>query len=588
MIYSVILLKMEKMNNEEIIKNPEKYAAVYARVSNIKDNNSIKAQIEDAKEKIYKENLLFYAAYIDHISGRTTPPHEREGFGKLLEDAKAGKFKTIVAYRHDRLVRNLKDWIDLKNLLNKLGIRIIFSDEAEYVSDNTIQGEFLENLIVMIAELEPNNINERASRGRDFRRKQGVYNSAKNVPFGYIRDKYKGGAKNSNIKSHYCIDEFRAPFIEYIFAKYKLLIQSGHTEPKFLEKEIKNFFSKISDNLTQNKILTIENLSNDSYERKILHTIKKYYLKYYNLNTTKNFFEDIKSSISNTAKLQIILKNPIYACYILKDSVDASMGTIIENNIPKVNFEAFNRTINVERIIDDNTFEIVYPNIIYELMKKNEEDYLLKNKLYCDKCNCKLKLSQDYILTCSKGCYRFNKSNLIESILEIMIDDVLSKSSDGFHNFKRIIENKINDIDKEINKNRIYKINLVKDYLENKDITFYTNSLNTLYKNTNSLLQKVAELRKQLSRLENLQNLISNYYKSKSNLPYQEENIDLIKSILITYILSNQDFFNPILDSIIKSIRVRGFEDNGKFYSKFNIEYSYIYKGNRNISEGIN
>lgn len=579
---------MNKINviNEEIIKNPEKYAAIYARVSSVKDNNSIKSQIEKAKEKINKENLLLYAIYVDHVSGRTTPPPDRKGFGKLIEDAKAGKFKTVVAYRHDRLVRNLKDWIDLKNLFKKLGIKILFSEETEYVSDNTTQGDFLENLLVMIAELEPNNINERVSKGRDFRRNQGVYNAAKNVPFGYERVEYVDSTNQDNIKTKYKKKTLEALFVKYMYEKYKNLINSNKSKIGYLITAFENFMEVIFQNLDTQKIYNLDSLSNEPYEKNILNEIKTEYLTGNNLDLIKNKLEAIKNHLSNHALVLSLLKNPIYSGYMLKDAKNTNKGIKCSGNNVEIDWDAFINVKNVEKIIkDDDTFQTVYCNIMASKINDDfEKDYLFKGKIYCSSCYKKLYLT-DNILTCLNKCNAYIKTNLIESILEIIIDDVLKSSDDGFHKFKNVITNKISEIDKEINKKRIEKMKLIKEYVKDKNLD--KDALVNLQDELNMLLQKIAEFRKQLSYVEKLQNIISNHYKSSSKIPNHDYLINQIKSNLITYITSNQDYFIPLLNKIIKSIKVRSSEKDGKYITRFKIEYSFTYKRDSDISEGI-
>ncbi|MCS4570042.1 recombinase family protein [Clostridium perfringens] len=63
-----------------INKNPEGYAAIYARVSSPTDHNSLNAQIALGNEKALEKNLLVYNSYTDKISGLTKSPEERKGF----------------------------------------------------------------------------------------------------------------------------------------------------------------------------------------------------------------------------------------------------------------------------------------------------------------------------------------------------------------------------------------------------------------------------------------------------------------------------------------------------------------------------
>ncbi|MCS4570041.1 recombinase family protein [Clostridium perfringens] len=58
-------------------------------------------------------------------------------------------------YRLDRLVRNYEDWKQTERLLDSLGIKLLFSDSSQQLPIDSPQSEFLNNITVMLAELEP-------------------------------------------------------------------------------------------------------------------------------------------------------------------------------------------------------------------------------------------------------------------------------------------------------------------------------------------------------------------------------------------------------------------------------------------------
>lgn len=231
-------------SNNKLLKDPKNYVAIYARTSSTVENNSIAAQISEGKRVITNKNLLLYAVYVDQVSGFSTSPPDRVGFGKLLEDAKSGCFSTLVAYRHDRIARNLNDWVNLKNQLRKLKINIIFSDDNEYASDNSVQGEFLENLIVMVGELEPNTIKERTKAGRLQRRTEGAYNSGGSCPFGY--KKIPNDKLTSKGKSYYPVDPLVAIFVQNIFCKAKEVLGKEKLEIEAIKRSLKIYIENLT------------------------------------------------------------------------------------------------------------------------------------------------------------------------------------------------------------------------------------------------------------------------------------------------------------------------------------------------------
>lgn len=201
---------------EKIIKyqsGPEKYAAIYARKSIKNQNDSLLAQKQLGMRALEKNELLLYRVYEDEASGRRLPSFKRKGFGELISDARTGYFKTVVTYRHDRLSRDADDWLLIKNEFKRLGIKVIFTDVTEIVPTNTPISNFVENLMITIAELEPNQILKRTMLGIRTKREDGIYNPAgknKDGLFGYIRISEDPGKyiktppkKRVNITSYY-------------------------------------------------------------------------------------------------------------------------------------------------------------------------------------------------------------------------------------------------------------------------------------------------------------------------------------------------------------------------------------------------
>jgi DNA invertase Pin-like site-specific DNA recombinase len=299
--------------SNEILKDPKNYAAIYARISSTKDNNSINAQIEKCKESLNKRNMLTYGIYTDYVSGRFTSPPDRKGFGKLLADANANCFKTIIVYKHDRIVRNLKDWLNLKSLLKKLKINIIFALDGENYDDNSSQSEFMENFLVMLAELEPNTTFERASRGREVRREQGVYNAANNMPFGYDRiDATPELIKKKNLqfnpKSFYEPKPLESAFVQYIYEYYDVRIGNKTFTLQNLSNSILEIIDLITKRPNRKKTLKI---IKDLYKRDlpILRLLDKV-ISSISINYKENeidfnvYLEKIRNHLKKSSKYQ--------------------------------------------------------------------------------------------------------------------------------------------------------------------------------------------------------------------------------------------------------------------------------------------
>jgi len=574
-------------NENKILKNPKNYAAIYARTSSKIENNSIDAQIIKAKNLINNKNLLLYAAYVDTVSGYSISPSDRDGFGKLLEDAKAGCFKTLVAYKHDRIARNLNDWVNLKNQFRKLKIKIIFSDDTEYSSDDSVQGEFLENLIVMVGELEPNSIKERTSAGKLQRRQEGVYSSGKHIPFGYLRE--ASNIKNpSKGKSHYTIDPLKAIFIQHLFCEAKEVFGKKTIKVENIRRNLESRITKLlkvpSLKVLSEVLVTYANdiksrLVNSHEKEVFLNEISR--LLYTHLNESKleiirAELVIIKDHLNDTSNINSILKNSTYGGYMLLklNEEDNELGVIIEDKIPRLKEAAFIRLTNVAPIIDKKTFAKVYSYMLMpSILKEKEPNYLFKGNLKCGgKCKVLLHLSNG-LLQCN--CKSYGKDSVIEAILDIIIDDAFGKSDTGFNSFCNAIAVKVIVLRVDLQKLRNKKLSELKDYLSSKNQS-YVKTIQHIDDEINTLLDKIATYADELSYINKLQQVIK-CYNSVPKTKELDSNISIVKASIITHIISNQNIFNSVFNKLIKEIKVSTIEKKDALKCRFTINYEFNY-----------
>src|SRR5215218_6841983 len=83
--------------------------ALYLRVSSEeqRDRETIEIQREFLEQYCRLYRLEIVDVYADDGVSGTIPLHERPEGRRLLEDAKEGKFSTVLVYRLDRLGRSL-------------------------------------------------------------------------------------------------------------------------------------------------------------------------------------------------------------------------------------------------------------------------------------------------------------------------------------------------------------------------------------------------------------------------------------------------------------------------------------------------
>src|SRR5215211_8801261 len=101
----------------------DRAVALYLRVSSDeqRERESIKTQREFFKQYCELYGLDVAETYADDGISGTIPIHERPEGRRLLEDARAVKFKTLLVYRLDRLGRSLLVIVDAHDRLQVSG-----------------------------------------------------------------------------------------------------------------------------------------------------------------------------------------------------------------------------------------------------------------------------------------------------------------------------------------------------------------------------------------------------------------------------------------------------------------------------------
>ena len=152
-------------------------AALYARVSTEKqdadDKTSLSEQIGDMEAYCERKGLTIAARFQEVGSGTT---RNRPEFQRMLADAKAGRFDTIVCWKSDRLSRGMYPAAALMEVVEAHQIRL------EAVMDAIDMKTF--GLMAAIGKIELDNFRERASMGKRGAAKQGRIPSG-SIPYGY-------------------------------------------------------------------------------------------------------------------------------------------------------------------------------------------------------------------------------------------------------------------------------------------------------------------------------------------------------------------------------------------------------------------
>ena len=165
---------MERIKNA---KMQNKQAAIYARVSDKSqienDKTSISEQIAEMEAYCERNGLTITARYQEVGRGWSK---KRPEFQRMLDDAKRGRFDTIICWKSDRLSRGMYPAAALMEVVETYQINL------EAVMDAVDMKTF--GLMAAIGKIELDNFRERASMGKRGAAKQGRIPSG-GVPYGY-------------------------------------------------------------------------------------------------------------------------------------------------------------------------------------------------------------------------------------------------------------------------------------------------------------------------------------------------------------------------------------------------------------------
>jgi site-specific DNA recombinase len=161
----------------------EATVALYLRVSSEEQRDRETIKIQDDFLEQYRSLYELGVADIykdDGISG-TIPLQERPEGRRLLEDAKAGNFDTVLVYRLDRLGRSLLVIVDAHDRLQAAGVAL--RSATEPIDTSTPSGRLIFQMLATFAEYERETIGERTRAGLHRAARNGTHMGP--VPFGY-------------------------------------------------------------------------------------------------------------------------------------------------------------------------------------------------------------------------------------------------------------------------------------------------------------------------------------------------------------------------------------------------------------------
>lgn len=474
-----------------------KKVATFSRVSTEMDSQktSILNQEEIYSSWIEKNKCILYKSYIDDgISG--TKAYKRVEWLKMLEDGKNKKYDILLCKSYSRFGRNMIETLGAIKELRENGIRIIFiEDSLDSQEDSTKFG-----LFSWISEQESQNTSKRIKTVFEHFKEVGkIYNCIS--PYGYDYD--------STIKN-FVINEQEARTVRRVF---KLYLQG-------------NGISKIAS------ILVSEDVPSK------------------NGGTWRG--NTIKNMILNEVYLGTLVQNK-------SQSIDVTIKKV--NKIPKE--EWIKHYNNHEAIIDQETF--LKANNIFKVNSEKAQKArfsikgierasnvsLFSNLLKCS-CGSPMGIRRKKNRKPYYNCVEYEKagvvcghqSNFIQE--EVLIDYIKQKLNDLIeskfdsieivdkNDVKIALENELQNIDKQIDKQIILSNNLLNLYsdgtisaiqfkLQNESIS---NTLNTLINNKEILEDKIKNIPK-----DNVKNLKKDV-ESIVQVPVEKWNNSMLKEVI--------------------------------------------------------
>lgn len=471
---------------------PEYKAAVYARSSTSNKNHSTKTQIQLAKELIAREKLILYKIYEDEHTPATDKPFRQRGsFKELLQDAYEGKFKYVIAFRRDRLARNVEELMEIQRIFKKLGIKVLYTYDTNLEGMEPEFRDFVENILAAVSELEPRTIADRIRAGKRKKREVGMYSCNGYLPYGYSFDKNKGFVPLEEKK-------------EYIRKLFKAYAERNDEEAEKLE----------------GKLLKQYEEDNKEKEKSPGSKVRKY----------KMSKPDIKEMV----------QKPVYAGYLFIKTRDKFHELFTEDKEKGsflINEELLVKCRNVPPIVDYETWKnaLLRWREDYEQNKKGpwDQSNILRGLLICEKCKKNLTVEgsgkyKNYTCRCRKNGIKVPKDEMMGKVLKAIIKDLVITDEAEKHIKAKIAEvnRKINDLEKEISKIR---------------------------KEQDKYLSQLFQNSKDTSALKNLEELIKEEKKLKKQIEACETNIHRLKERLDNLDAFSREFASPCNTRIIMS-----------------------------------
>src|ERR1700691_288801 len=151
----------------------------YVRVSTDKQGISLEAQAEKIRAMALVQGAELSEIIVE--SGESAKSLNRPGMARLLAMVDAGKVKTVIVAKLDRLTRSVKDLCTLLECFERRGVALI--SVAESLDTGSAAGRLVLNIMGAVSQWEREAIGERTRDALRHKRSQGE--RVGNIAFGF-------------------------------------------------------------------------------------------------------------------------------------------------------------------------------------------------------------------------------------------------------------------------------------------------------------------------------------------------------------------------------------------------------------------
>ncbi len=393
-----------------------KQAVIYARVSSAEQEQegfSIPSQVKALRSLAQTYDCNIISEFVESASARKAG---REKFNEMIAYVKDYNIETIFCYKPDRLSRNHKDLMDVKELVAERGIELVFFEGGRL--DKSPQGMLLLDVLISVASFQVENQALDVKRGMLEKVKSGDW--PVEAPLGYKNDK--------NTRT-IVLDDKKAPYVRQLFEMYA----AEHMSLRLLSRKAYELGlrSRHGNRIWASGIETI--LKNPFYYGMMPYKGSLYPGNHTPI-ITKDLFDKVQTTLKAKKPTQFITKRQFaYRGFLSCAECGCSITAEVQKGhtyyrCTKAKGKCSQRYIREEDlekeivlVLTDLEFDAELMDIVIEAVKESEQDNIVeqnKNRKRIENRLAKLKIEQ-------KELVRKNLSGMVPDALYVELSSEL-------------------------------------------------------------------------------------------------------------------------------------------------------------------